>query len=40
VKGRDLIIKGLALDGAFIIEVKESASGVVKDLVVGNKGWK
>ena len=40
VKGNGVVIESLDLDGALVIECEEGASGVIKDLVVKNKGWK
>jgi len=39
VKGSGVVIESLYLDGALIIECEEGASGVVRDVVVKNKGW-
>lgn len=39
VNGNGVTIESLELDGALVIECEEGASGVIKDLVVKNKGW-
>ena len=40
VKGNGVTIESLDLDGALVIECEEGASGVIRDLVVKNEGWK
>ena len=35
----NVTIESLDLDGALVIECEEGATGVVRDLVVNNKGW-
>jgi len=40
IKGEGITVESLDLDGALVIESEEGASGVVRDLVVRNKGWK
>jgi hypothetical protein len=35
----DVIIESLDLDGALVIKCEEGASGVLRDVVVTNKGW-
>jgi len=39
VNGSGIVIESLDLDGALVIECEDGASGVVRDLVVKNKGW-
>jgi len=39
LKGSGVIIESLDLDGALVIECEEGATGVIRDLVVQNKGW-
>ena len=34
-----MTIESLDLDGALVIECEEGATGVIRDLVVKNKGW-
>jgi len=40
VIGSGLLIESLDLDGALVIECEEGATGIIRDLVVRNKGWK
>ncbi len=40
VSGHGVVIDSLDLDGALVIECEEGASGVIRDLVVKNEGWK
>lgn len=35
----NIVIESLELDGALVIKCEEGASGVVRDVVVKNKGW-
>lgn len=35
----DVVIESLDLDGALIIKCEEGASGVLRDVIVKNKGW-
>jgi len=39
VNGNGVVIESLELDGALVIECEDGVSGVIKDLVVKNKGW-
>jgi len=39
VNGNGVVIESLDLDGALVIECEDGASGVIRDLVVKNKGW-
>jgi len=39
VNGADVVIESLTLDGALVINAEEGAKGVIRDLVVKNKGW-
>lgn len=39
LSGDGLVIESLDLDGALVVECEEGASGVIRDLVVKNKGW-
>lgn len=39
VKGEGLTIESLDLDGALVIECEAGATGVIRNLVVRNKGW-
>ena len=39
ISGSGVTIESLDLDGALVIECEDGASGVIKDLVVQNKGW-
>ena len=39
VSGSGVTIESLDLDGALVIECEEGATGVIRDLVVKNKGW-
>ena len=39
IKGSGVVIESLDLDGALVIDAEEGASGVIRDLVVKNKGW-
>ncbi|KAL7550704.1 hypothetical protein ACHAWF_014901 [Thalassiosira exigua] len=34
-----IVVESLDLDGALVIECEEGATGVIRDLVVKNKGW-
>lgn len=40
VKGEGVVIESLDLDGALVVECEKGATGVIKDLVVKNAGWK
>ncbi len=40
IKGEGVTIESLDLDGALVIECEEGATGVIRNLVVKNKGWK
>lgn len=39
LSGDGLVIESLDLDGALIVECEEGVSGVIRNLVVKNKGW-
>lgn len=39
VNGSGVVIESLDLDGALVIDCEEGATGVIRDLVVRNKGW-
>lgn len=39
VKGSGATIESLQLDGALVVECEEGGEGVVRDLVVKNRGW-
>lgn len=39
LKGEGLVIESLELDGALIVECEDGASGVIRNLIVKNKGW-
>lgn len=40
IEGDGVIVESLDLDGALVIKCEKGATGVVRDLVVKNKGWK
>lgn len=40
VSGSGVVIESLDLDGALVINCEEGASGVIRDVVVRNQGWK
>jgi len=39
LSGDGLVIESLDLDGALVVDCEDSASGVIRDLSVKNKGW-
>lgn len=39
LSGDGLVIESLDLDGALVVECEKGASGIIRDLVVKNKGW-
>ena len=40
LRGQNITLKGLDLDGALVIEAKRNAKVVVDGLTVRNAGWK